>query len=128
MRTFIGICLSFFFVACSSNPVPKDILTRGKMENVVHDLLKVDEYLNNFVSRDTSVNIKKQRSIFYAEVFKLHGTDRKQFYTSYRYYQQHPDMQKALFDSVLAKAHRQSMESSHISPIMNGKQKLNKLK
>jgi len=117
MRKAIYICFTVILIACSNSSLPKGILTPDKMENIVYDLLKADEYLSNFVSKDTSVNIKKQRGIFYGKIFKLYDTNRKEFYTSYAYYQQHPDIQKTLFDSISAKAGRGNTVSPRILPI-----------
>ncbi|MEJ7683446.1 MAG: DUF4296 domain-containing protein [Segetibacter sp.] len=117
MRKAVYICLSFIFIGCSPNPVPKEILSPEKMEKVVYDLMQVDEYINNFVVKDSSVDIKKKRSIFYEQVFKLHNTNRKEFYTSYKYYQQHPDIQKVLFDSLYAKAGRRKTLPARTIPI-----------
>ncbi len=86
--------------SCSSSPVPKGILSPEKMQHVTYDLIRIDEFVNSFVIKDTLVNIKKKRSELYEEVFKVNKTTRKEFYLSYKYYQQHPDIQKGLFDSL----------------------------
>lgn len=123
MRKALFICLLNFFIGCSLNPVPAGILSSDKMEKVVYDLLQADEYINNFVARDSSVDIKKKRSIFYEQVFKLHGTNRKEFYTSFKYYQQHPDLQKVLFDSLYQNASRRGILPARILPIKPAKVK-----
>ena len=115
MKMLFCICLLFF--SCSGSTVPKGILSVNEMEKVIADLLKIDDYVNNYVSKDTAVNLKKKRSIFYEQVFKLHNTDRKKFYTSFKYYQQHPDIQKILFDSVLAVIDRGKKEIYQVRPI-----------
>ncbi|HLL43765.1 MAG TPA: DUF4296 domain-containing protein, partial [Segetibacter sp.] len=92
-----------------------------KMQKVVYDLMQVDEYLNNFVIKDSLADIKKKRSIYYEQVFNLNNTNRKEFYTSYKYYQQHPDIQKILFDSLLAKAGRRKILPVRIPPIKPSK-------
>ena len=123
MRRALCIGLILIFIACSGHQVPKGVLEPGKMEKVVYDILKVEEYVNTFVAKDTTLNVKKQRSTFYAEVFKLHNTNRKEFYSSYKYYQQHPDMQKALFDSISAEAGRATAVFPHRLPAKAGKLK-----
>lgn len=117
MRKATFICLLLIFTNCSKNPVPKGILAPDKMKKVVYDILKADEYVSNFVSKDTTANIKMKRSIVYEQVFRLHNTNRKEFFTSYKYYQQHPDIQKALFDSLLATANREKSEIPKILPV-----------
>src|SRR4051812_36808023 len=104
MRKIIFTGLVFIFIGCSEPVVPKGIMEPGKMEDIVYDLLKADEYLNNFRAKDATGSTKMKRSILYAQIFKLHNTSRKEFYTSFRYYQQHPDIQKTLFDSLYARA------------------------
>ena len=99
MKAF-SVCLVFIFIACSSGPVPNGIIAPDKMQKVVKDMVQVDEYINSFLSKDTTLDIKKKRSTLYEQVFLLHQTNRKQFYTSFKYYQQHPNLQKRVFDSI----------------------------
>jgi hypothetical protein len=96
--------------ACSSGPVPRSVIQPEKMQKIVHDLIQVDEFINNFIVKDTTVDIKKKRSVLYNQVFKINNTDRKEFYSSYKYYQQHPDIQKALYDSLYQTLNRKAIE------------------
>lgn len=100
MRQWPIVFLLLILAACSSSPVPRGILPPDKMQKVVYDLIRIDEFLNNFVFKDTTIDIKKKRSTLYEQAFKVHNTTRKQFYSSYKYYQEHPDLQKDLFDSL----------------------------
>ena len=110
MRNLFYLLLFFVFIGCSSSPVPKGIIPPQQMQKVVYDIMQVDEFINNYLYRDTSIDIKKKRSIYYEQVFKLHNTTRKEFYTSYKYYQQQPDIQKTLFDSLNQMANRKKDE------------------
>lgn len=109
MRPLSIIFLVIIFVACSG-PVPRGILPPEKMQQVVYDLIRIDEFVNNFVSKDSTVDLKKKRSVLYEQIFKIYDTNRKQFFSSYRYYQQHPDIQKALYDSLLENLNRTQIE------------------
>lgn len=117
MRKAIYPAFLFLIISCSNSTVPNGIIQPDKMEAVAYDLLKADEYISNISSKDTTTNIKLKRSILYEQVFKLHDTSRKDFYTSYRYYQQHPDIQKTLFDSLAARAGRGRNEPPRIFPV-----------
>ncbi len=99
MRIRITVLLLSLFMACSS-PVPRGILPPDKMYAAVKDIMQVDEFINNYVMKDSSINLKQKRSNLYSQVFALHQTDRKQFYNSFTYYQKHPDLLKPLFDSL----------------------------
>jgi hypothetical protein len=103
MIKMVLISLVFYLTACSSGPVPKGIIHPDKMEKVVNDIIQVDEFINNFLIKDTALNIKNKRSELYEKVFLLNKTNRKEFFTSFKYYQQHPDKQKVLFDSLYNK-------------------------
>ena len=100
MRIFSIIVFLIIFIGCSSDGMHKGILPRERMQLVVFDLIKVDEFINNYVIKDSTVDIKKKRSILYEQVFKVHKTSRDQFFSSYKYYQQNPKLQKELFDSL----------------------------
>jgi hypothetical protein len=99
----LAVCLVFFVMSCSSRPVPKEVIVPEQMQKIVHDLMQVDEYINNFLIKDTTIDIKKKRSVLYEQVFLLHKTNRKEFFTSFDYYKQHPALQKSLFDSLYNK-------------------------
>ena len=103
--------------------MPKGILPADKMEKVIYDLLKIDEYISTYVAKDTTADIKMKRSIYYEQVFKLHNTNRKAFFTSYTFYQQHPDIQKNLFDSVLAISNRDKAAKYNVKPVKHEKEK-----
>jgi hypothetical protein len=100
MRLIIAtVC--FCLIACSSSTeLPSNILPQEKMKQVLFDMIRADEYINNYVVKDSTKNITKERSLIYEKVFTLHKTNHKEFYESYRYYQLHPDKQKELFDSL----------------------------
>jgi hypothetical protein len=46
----------------------------------------------------------------YEHVFTIHHISKEDFYKSYRYYQQHPDKNKVLFDSLYAVVNRKKIE------------------
>ena len=110
MRKIVFIGLLFVFIACSSSPVPRGILAPEEMQKVVYDIMQIDEFINSFLYKDSSIDIKKERSIYYEKVFKIHHTNRRDFYASFKYYQQHPDLQKLLLDSLTARVKRKNPE------------------
>lgn len=115
MKKAFYISSMLIFLACSG-PVPKEILTPDKMQKTVYEIMQVDEYINTFVAKDSSVNLKSKRSIFYEQVFKFNNTTRNEFYISLKYYEQHPEIQKILFDSINAEANRKKVEMPKVAP------------
>ncbi|HEX8279558.1 MAG TPA: DUF4296 domain-containing protein [Segetibacter sp.] len=115
MRAGSIILLIIILAACSSSPVPKGILPPNRMQKIVYDLIRIDEFMNNFVTKDSAVDLKKKRSSLYDQVFKVNNTNRKEFYSSYKYYQEHPNVQKELFDSLHESLHRK-LEVGKVKP------------
>ena len=95
------ILISLLFIACTPAKAPTDILPPDKMKVVFFDLVRADEFANNFIANDTSKNLQVERAKLYQKVFVLHKTTKDEFYKSYKYYQQNPDKHKQLFDSLL---------------------------
>jgi hypothetical protein len=110
MRRAIVFLVVVIFSACSSGPVRKDILRPDRMQKVMYDLIRADEFINNFVRKDSTADLMQKRSVLYEEAFKANNTTRKEFYSSYTYYQQHPDVQKILFDSLYSTINRSQAE------------------
>lgn len=101
MRIAIVLCI-FSLTACNSSNVPADFIQPKKMVPLVYDMIRADELVNNYVLRDTALKSKNEHIKMYEQVFLIHQTTRNQFYKSLKYYQQHPDISKALFDSITA--------------------------
>jgi hypothetical protein len=112
MKAVSFLLIVFILTACSSSPVPKGILPPTQMQEVVFDLIKADEFINNFAVKDTNINIRTKRISLYEQVFNIHKTNKQDFYKSYRYYQQHPDKNKILFDTLHSVANRKKIEES----------------
>lgn len=96
----ITVCIAIIFASCSSSPVRGGLLAFGKMKEVLFDLAQVDEYINNFVVKDSTAIIRLKRSTMYEQVFRMNTTTRKEFFDSYKYYQEHPDLHRELMDSL----------------------------
>lgn len=109
MKLCLIISLLLVLNGCSSSPVPKGVLPPVRMQKIMYDLMRIDELINNFVVKDSGIDIKKKRSTLYEQVFKVNNTNRKDFYSSYKYYQQHPDLQKEVFDSLHESLNRKTL-------------------
>ncbi len=110
MKAASFFLMVFILIACSSSPVPKGIIRPNQMQKVLFDLIKADEFLTNFAVKDSTINLKTRRISLYEQVFTIHHISKDDFYKSYRYYQQHPDKNKVLFDSLYAVVDRKKIE------------------
>jgi hypothetical protein len=98
----IFFCFLLFIVACTSkNKIPKDVLPKQQMEDVLWDLLRGGEFLEIYkLPKDSSDDKPAIAQEYYDEIFRLHKTDRTTFNRSYQWYQLHPTVMKELLDSI----------------------------
>jgi hypothetical protein len=109
-RCLIYIVLIFLVTACTikDKKIPEDIMPVNKMKLIVWDLIQAGAYASSLKEKDTS--IKNINTAYLAEVLKLHNVNKNDFFKSFNFYQQHPTLNKELFDSVSAYAQRQRTE------------------
>ncbi len=106
MRKLLLIFLiSRFAFACSDkNELPKGILPRQKMQDVMWDIIRAEEFLNGFVIyKDTSIDKIAESKKWYDKIYQLHKITKKDFDKSYAYYKDHPVLMKQILDSLSKK-------------------------
>lgn len=106
MKQFlIGIAVYLFTACTSKNEMPENIIGIDKMKTIIWDMAHADALAQLQFKKDTG-SLKIKTIELYQQVFKIHGINKDIFYTSYRYYQEHPDKNKILMDSVTSYAGR----------------------
>jgi hypothetical protein len=113
MRIIAGLFCIVLIVGCSDkDKVPSGVLDKEEMGNVLWDMMQADQYAANYLVKDSSrVNVKMETLKLYEEVFRLHKITRDEFRKSFHYYQDHPDITRTMFDSLIAKGNRLRSES-----------------
>ena len=124
--------------ACQSpNKIPDDIIGIDKMKFILWDMIHAGklsqiQYENSIYKRrkdttrihkdslrfrkDTlktnkdSFNLRLKTTDYFQQVFEIYHITKDEFYKSYRYYEEHPDKNKILMDSVSAYAARQRQD------------------
>lgn len=106
-------CFTAFLLACSDSGVPKGILPKEKMQEVLWDLIRAGEFVEGYI-KDTG-RLKTNAALdWYDRVYKLHNTTEAEFKKSYAYYQQHPLLMKEMLDSLSKKQLNQPIDSTAI--------------
>lgn len=101
--------------ACSPDQrLPKGIIPQNKMRLIIWDLIRADEYINNFVARSNKVNLQNERWVLYEQIFKIHQVSQEQFRKSLSFYQARPDLFKVIADSLRQDERRVLDEQSRI--------------
>lgn len=106
----IALLLTVLFSCSSPNDIPTGILTINEMKPIVWDMLRAGGLAEVQITRKDSVIILKKNTDLYQQVFRIYHISKEDFYKSYEYYQQHPDRNKILMDSVIQYANRQRQE------------------
>jgi hypothetical protein len=121
MKRSVAIIVSCALVACSSsNKIPDDIIGIDKMKLILWDMIRAGklaeiQYEGNKYKirkdsaaiRKDSFNMKETSIGYFDQIFVIHHITKDEFYKSYRYYEEHPDKNEILMDSVSAYASRQ---------------------
>ncbi|HEV2354487.1 MAG TPA: DUF4296 domain-containing protein, partial [Puia sp.] len=87
--------------------VPRGVLPRDKMAELIWDLAQADQYATLYLAKDSAkLDLKSETLRLYEEVFRIHQVTREEFTKSYHYYLDHPELNQILFDSVTARGAR----------------------
>lgn len=101
MRNWVFI--SLFFVACSGESVPKNVLPPQKMQEVMYDVIRVDEMVEFLRMMDSTYQPFSKRTALYDTVFGLHAVTKEKFQQSLKYYQGRPDLLKEMINNIHSK-------------------------
>jgi Domain of unknown function (DUF4296) len=94
----------FFIISCSDkNKVPNYVLPEEKMQAVLWSMINAGEFLNGYILNKDSVDRVAESSKIYGQVFQIHHVTKEEFDKSYLYYREHPDLMKAILDSLSKK-------------------------
>ena len=101
MRFFFFITLIILTFGCiQDKKIPKDVLPQNEMRKVMWDLMRADAYVSTFIMKDSTKNQKTESAILYEKIFDIHSTTQEAFKKSLAFYQDRPDLFKAISDSL----------------------------
>jgi hypothetical protein len=103
MRTGLLIFFSGIFLAgCGrKDKVPNGILPQKKMQAVMWDMMRADQFLADYVlNKDTSLKKQNESIQLYQKIFLIHNIKKEVFQKSFSFYKNHPDLMKAIMDSI----------------------------
>lgn len=108
MRIFCGLLCILLIVGCSQkDTIPSGVIGKEEMGDILWDMMQADQYATNYLIKDSAkVNVKMETLKLYEEVFRLHKVNREEFRKSFQFYQDHPDITRVLFDSLISKGNR----------------------
>jgi hypothetical protein len=104
MRLLAAALVIFLFACNGKEKVPSGILSKEKMQVLMWEMVRADELVSYKSSIDTSVKLLPASIGLYRSVLELHNVSEKQFKESFKYYEAHPKLFKAVIDSLSRKA------------------------
>jgi len=103
MRTGLLILyVSLLIAGCKSrDPIPNNVLPQKEMQVVVWDMMRVDQFLTDYVlPKDSSLNRRTESIKLYQQVFTIHKISKEEFQRSFSFYRSHPALLKVIMDSL----------------------------
>ena len=118
MRVIYFILIVFFIAGCTQkNKIPRGILSQEKMRFIMWDLIRADEYANNFLVKNNSLNFNPEKAGLYEQIFKLHSTKADIFKKSLAFYQAKPNLLKVIIDSLRTEERKALQEKYKPNPV-----------
>lgn len=103
MRTvFLFFFALLFLTGCKKkNSVPDNVLPPAKMQALLWDMMRADQFLTEYVlSRDTAKKKDAESIKLYEQIFSFHQVSKEEFQKSFEFYQFHPEHLKVILDSI----------------------------
>jgi hypothetical protein len=106
-----SVVMVLAFSCGNKDRVPGNIIPREKMQVVLSDMMKADQFLSDYVLNHDTTKKREPESIkLYNKVFAIHDISAKEFYKSLSYYQEHPALLKQIMDSLSKPIEAKSIE------------------
>ena len=96
------ICCLFFIIGCKNkNRIPAGVIPQKKMQAIVWDMMRADQFLTDFVlSKDSSLDKRTESIKLYTKVFAIHQISKEQYEQSFSFYKKHPALLIVIMDSI----------------------------
>lgn len=103
MKKFILILVLpvLFFSCAKKNSIPADVLPPEKMEAIMWDMMRADQFLTDYVfSKDPQKDKDKESVVLYKKILSIHQVSKDEFQRSITYYKNHPKQLAVVLDSI----------------------------
>jgi hypothetical protein len=102
MRTVLLLMGVLIIIGCGNkNTIPPDVITPQKMQPILWDMMRADQFLSDYVfSRDSAIKKDSASIAYYSQVFAFHKVSKEAFQHSFSFYKNHPGFLKVIMDSL----------------------------
>jgi uncharacterized protein DUF4296 len=103
MKFLFSIGLLIVIFSCARKEKQEKVLPENKMREVMWDMIRADQYVTDFLLRDSTRKKKDESVKLYDEIFRLHKVTADAFKKSLAYYSSRPDLMRPIIDSLAAR-------------------------
>lgn len=100
---FRVLAAALLLLSCSGE-VPSGVLPPKRMEAVLYDVIRADEWVDFSITQDSANRKFSKRTALYDSVFRLNKVTKEQYRKSLAFYQGRPDLLKKVFDEMRIKS------------------------
>jgi hypothetical protein len=112
MRTLFAVSIIAMFFSCQDKKkIPEGIIAPQKMQLVFWDYIRADVFARDFIKKDSSRNDTLENIKLQNKIFSFYHISREDFYKSYDFYIDHPELMGVLMDSMIAKQNRTKLQT-----------------
>ena len=100
MKFLLSIGFLIIGFSCATKEKKAKILSEGEMREVMWDMIRADQYVTDFLLKDSTKKKKDESVKLYDQIFQIHKTTASEFKKSLAYYSSRPDLLRPIIDSL----------------------------
>jgi Domain of unknown function (DUF4296) len=117
-RVALVFLIALFICGCGGDgDIPANVLKPDKMQAVMWDIVRADVFTSEFIKVDSTKDLLRENLQLQKKIFELNKTSREQYYTSFEYYKNKPELMREMLDTMVARVNRGRNKAN--SPIPN---------
>jgi hypothetical protein len=107
------------FSCRSKNNIPDGVIKPAKMQVVLFDVIRADNFVFQYVTKDSSKKPEAELAKLQQQIFAVHKISRADYYKSYEFYKAHPDIMQPMLDSLINITTRNKYKNTmgHTTPL-----------
>ncbi len=101
VKKIVFVAVVLLFSCRSKQDIPEGILKPAKMQVVLFDVIRADNFVFDYVKKDSSKIPALELAKLQRQIFAEHKISKEEFYKSYEFYKTHPDIMQPMLDSMI---------------------------
>jgi mRNA deadenylase 3'-5' endonuclease subunit Ccr4 len=101
-KAYTGILILIILLGCGKNKsVPSGVLPAKKMEAILWDLMRADQFVTlHILPKDSSLKKETEHKKWHDKILAIHQLNEQDFQNSFHYYKEHPKLFQEILDTI----------------------------